>query len=95
MQSRTSWLLIVVALSVSSPGCGLMQSAKQMTSESMKSLKPRPTDYRDTTGEMDDEWTSVGRTASNVRGIEKDNDPVRKMILSPKALSIERNLGIE
>lgn len=95
MSYRAGWLTVIVALCVCLPGCGLMRSTKEVTRESMKSLKPRPTDYRDTTGETEDEWTSVGRTASSVRGTEKDNDPVRKMILSPKALSIERNLGIE
>lgn len=95
MALRASWLTVVLALSVCVPGCGLMRSAKQASAESMKSMKPRPTDYRDTTGESEDEWTSVGRTASSVRGIEKDNDPIRKLILSPKAMSIERNLGIE
>lgn len=95
MSCRASWLTVIVVLSLFAPGCGLMKSTKQVTAESMKSMKLRPTDYRDTTGESEDEWTSVGRTASSVRGIEKDNDPVRKLILSPKALSIERNLGIE
>jgi hypothetical protein len=86
-------VLLLVVLGVS--GCGLMQSAQSVTRQSMKSLKPRPTDYRDTTSETDDEWTNVGRTANTVRGVEKDDDPLRKMLLSPKALSIERNLGIE
>ena len=72
-----------------------MQSAKSVTRESMKSMKMRPNDYRDTTNESEDEWTSVGRTASTVRGTEKDEDPLRKWMLSPKAMSIERNLGIE
>lgn len=95
MSCRASWRTVIVVLSLCLPGCGLMKSAQQVTSESMKSLKPRPTDYRDTTSESEDEWTSVGRTASSVRGIEKDSDPARKWLLSPKALSIERNLGIE
>ncbi len=84
-------LMIVLCL----PGCGLMQSTRSMTRESMKSMKPRPNDYRDTTQETEDEWTNVGRTASTVRGTEKDDDPLRKWMLSPKAMSIERNLGIE
>lgn len=95
MSRRASCLTIIVVLSLCVPGCGLMKSTKQITAESMKSLKPRPTDYRDTTSESEDEWTSVGRTASSIRGIEKDNDPARKWLLSPKAISIERNLGIE
>ena len=77
------------------PGCGLMQSAKSVTRESMKSMKMRPSDYRNPTEEKEDDWTDVGRTASTVRGIEKDEDPLRKWMLSPKAMSIERSLGIE
>jgi hypothetical protein len=72
-----------------------MQSARKVTRESMKPMKMRPNDYRDTTQEVEDEWTSVGRTASTVRGVEKDDDPFRKILMTPKAMSIERNLGIE
>lgn len=95
MSSRIDWLKVLVALSLFLPGCGLMRSAKEVTRESMKPMKMRPNDYRDTTKDAEDEWTSVGRTASTVRGTEKDSDPLRKMLLSPKAMSIERNLGIE
>lgn len=72
-----------------------MQTAKSVTRESMKTVKLRPNDYRDTTKESQDEWTDVGRTASTVRAVQKDDDPFRKLMLSPKAISIERNLGIE
>ena len=95
MLCRTSCLCVVLAVGVCVPGCGLMQTAKNVTRESMKPMKMRPNDYRDTTQEVEDEWTSVGRTASTVRAVEKDDDPFRKMIMSPKAMSIERNLGIE
>ncbi len=95
MTYRAGWLCALIIGGFCLPGCGLMQSAKSVARESMKPLKLRPNDYRDTTNESEDEWTSVGRTASTVRGMEKDNDPFRKLIASPKALSIERNLGIE
>ena len=72
-----------------------MQTTKSVTRESLKPLKLRPTDYRDTTNETGDEWSSVGRAANTVRVVEKDNDPLRKLFLSPKAQSIERNFGIE
>ena len=94
MSKRTGWLYgLIVVLCV--PGCGVMQSARNVSRESMKSVKVSPNGYRDTTQEVEDEWTSVGRTASTVRGVEKDDDPLRKLMLSPKAISIERNLGIE
>ena len=95
MLNRTGWLCVVLAVGVCGPGCGVMQTAKQVTRESMKPMKMRPNDYRDTTQEVEDEWTSVGRTASTVRAVEKDDDPFRKMLMSPKAMNIERNLGIE
>ncbi|MBM3971035.1 MAG: hypothetical protein FJ302_14430 [Planctomycetes bacterium] len=95
MRSRTRWICVLIIGGFCLPGCGLMQSAKSVTRESLKYLKPRPNDYRDTTNESEDEWTSVGRTASTMRKSEKDNDPLHKRIASPKALSIERNLGIE
>ncbi len=95
MSRRASLLCVLLAVAVCLPGCGLMQSARMMTRESMKSMKMRPNGYRDTTEEVEDEWTSVGRTANTVRGIEKDDDPLRKIMLSSKAMSIERNLGIE
>ena len=94
MSKRTGWLYgLIVVLCV--PGCGVMQSARNVSRESMKSVKVSPNGYRDTTQEVEDEWTSVGRTASTVRGVEKDDDPLRKLMLSPKAISIERNLGIQ
>ena len=93
MSYRAVWLC--VALSVCLPGCGLMQTAKNVTRESMKPMKLRSSDYRNPTDETQDEWTSVGHTANAIRGIEKDNDPLRKYMLSPKARSIERNFGIE
>lgn len=95
MSCRAGWLTVIVALSVCLPGCGLMQTAKSVTRESMKPLKLRPNDRRDTTNDEEDEWTSVGTTANTIRGVEKDNDPLRKWMLSPKARSIERNFGIE
>ena len=96
MSCRTSWLCIIVALSLCVPGCGLMQSTRNLTRESMKSMKMRPNDYRDPTVEVEDEWKSVSRTASTVRGVEKESDQwLRKKMLSPKAISIERSLGIE
>ena len=95
MSCRVGWLTVIVALSVCLPGCGLMQTSKSVARESMKPLKLRPNDRRDTTNDTEDEWSSVGRTANTVRVVEKDSDPLRKYLLSPKARSIERNFGIE
>ena len=95
MFNRAGWLCGILAVCLCVSGCGLMNAAKDITRESLKPMKMRPNDYRDTTSETEDEWTSVGRTANTVRGVEKDEDPFRKYMLSPKARSIERNFGIE
>ena len=63
--------LCAVMIGLCLPGCGLMQSAKSVSRESMKSMKMRPSDYRNPTEEKEDEWTDVGRTASAVRASRK------------------------
>ena len=95
MSYRVGLLIGLIVCGLCLPGCGLMQTTKSITRESMKPLKLRPNDRRDTTNDTEDEWSSVGRTANTVRVVEKDSDPLRKYLLSPKARSIERNFGIE
>lgn len=87
--------VIVTALLTNLAGCGLMQSAQTMTRESMSMMKPKPHDYRDSTDESRDEWTEFGESARAMRPAEKDNDPLRNWLSTPKARSIERNLGVE
>ena len=96
MSRRVGWICGILMLGLCLPGCGLMGSAKSVTQDSVKSVKVRPGGYRDMTNEVEDEWTSVGRTASTMRGVEKEDDQwLRNLMFSPKAISIERNLGIE
>jgi hypothetical protein len=90
-----SKLLTLFALTLFVPGCGLVRAGKDMTAATVKLMTPRPNDYRDSTGEIDKEWASVGNTANSIRGLEQDNDPLRNLLTTPKARSIERNLGIE
>ncbi len=95
MLSRTCRLLVAVALLFGLNGCAVVEATKTVTHESMKSLKPRSGGPRDGTENTDDEWADLGESARATRPKEKDDDPFRKWILSPKAMSIERNLGIE
>lgn len=60
------------------------------------SFKPNTGDYDDDTDEGDDAWIQqAGIEARGDRPLEKSTDPIRDMIMSPKARSIERNLGFE
>ena len=88
-------LIVVAWLGVFATGCGLVQTTKEASRESLKMFRPKPNDYRDTTSEADDEWSEMGGSARAMRPTEKTNDPLRKILLSPKAQSIERNFGVE
>ncbi len=89
-----SWIVALMLCGLFS-GCGLMQSAKQATADSMKMMRPRGNDYRNTSDESSDEWTSMGGASRSLRAGQSENDPLRKFLLSPKAQSIEHNLGVD
>ncbi len=95
MLSRACRLFVAVVLLFGLIGCAVVESTKTVTRESMKSLKPRSGGYRDGTETTDDEWADLGESARAARSKETSDDPLRKWMLSPKAISIERNLGIE
>ncbi len=88
-------LIAVAWLGVFVTGCGLVQTTKEVSHESMKMFRPKPNDYRDPTSETEDVFSELGKSAQSMRPAEKSNDPLRKILLSPKAQSIERNLGVE
>ena len=93
--SRRLCCVIALVVATAVPGCGLMQSAQKITRESMKSLRPNANDYRDPTQEVDSEWTSVGDATRSERPLERDPDPLRNVLMTPKARSIERSLGVD
>lgn len=57
-------------------------------------MKPDSGGYDDGTDEVDGWVSEAGVEARGDRPIEVDNDPFRAL-MSPKAKSIERNLGIQ
>jgi hypothetical protein len=61
-----------------------------MTRETLRTMRPRTTDYRDPSDDPGDEWSSVGVEARGDMPMDKGGDP----LYSPKARSIERNLGV-
>lgn len=88
-------LALTTALSLTC-GCTLMQKSQEFTHESMRAFKPRTSDYRDFTDETDDQWAIAGKEGRADVPPEKDPDPwFKKWFMSPKARSIERNLGYE
>lgn len=95
MRTRLTLALLFLAFGISN-GCALMEPTRELSQTTMKSMTPRTGGYRDTTDEETDEWDFVGKEARGSSAMEQDPDPWwQQWIMSDKARSIERNLGIE
>ena len=88
-------LAVAGVLSVAGSGCALVQPAQTFTRSSWRAFRPKPNDYRDVTDESEDQWAFVGEEARGTRPVEHDPDPFKKFLMSEKARSIERNLGVD
>ncbi|MCX7422741.1 MAG: hypothetical protein NT013_24825 [Planctomycetia bacterium] len=97
MSRRACVGILFALLCIGLPGCGLMQSARKMSSDSLKMFKPNPNGYgsNDSSNPASTEWSGVGNVARNIRPKESDSDPLRYIMLDPKSIEIERSLGIE
>ena len=88
------WLPAVCVLFLS--GCQLMDAGRKMTSYTKNTFSPSHNDYRDTSQDADDDWGFVGQEARGDRPRERDPDPWwQQFVMSPRARSIEKNLGID
>jgi hypothetical protein len=83
-------LILILLLSVSTTGCTLTNAVK----ETFAMFRPSSDDGWDPTENPDPQWDSVGIEARGGQALEYENDPSRKWLMSNKARSIERNLGI-
>ena len=77
-------------------GC---QSMSDSTRTSMRhftrQFTPSPHDYRDATGESEDQWQDFTREARAAHVAEKDPDPwYRRWFMSEKARQTESHLGV-
>ncbi len=95
MKSRAVGVVIVAAMLVGQSGCAMIGSTRNVASTMWHSFKPNPTDYRDSTDEINDQWSSVGREGRGDRPLEQESDPLKAWLMSSKARNIERNLGVE
>ena len=92
-----AFFFVVGGLCVLQSGCLLMEPVQEMGRQTRRMFTFRPGDYRDMTDEETEDWTNnVGREARANQRFEQDPDPWwGKWIMSAKARSIERNVGIE
>jgi hypothetical protein len=87
--------LILVFSVVAVPGCMIVDEVQEITRQSLKTLKPRASGYRNWNEEEGDGWEFVGKEGRGHQAMQQENDALIKKMQSAKARSIERNLGIE
>lgn len=90
-------LLLLVWVTVSSTGCALTEPLKPVGRYAKDLFTFRGTDYSHPAYEKDPYWVSdVGSEARSDQVREEDPDQwYKKYLMSPKARSIERNLGVD
>ncbi|MFK7817376.1 MAG: hypothetical protein AB8G99_01550 [Planctomycetaceae bacterium] len=92
---RTTYLRLLFAFCVcSSIGC---QTQELLSHRMFDSFRPNPHDYRDAGDDPGSEWDFVGTEgrAEQESEFEADDQWFKKYLMSPRARSIERNLGFE
>lgn len=92
-------VLFLVVVTFGFSGCAVMQPLRPVARYAKNLLTFRGTDYSNPADEEDQAWVrSAGDEAHEFRGggpMEYDPDPwYQKYIMSEKARSIERNVGI-
>ena len=90
--------IFVVVIATALSGCRVMDAGNEFIHGTWQLFRPKPTDFRDGTSEEadSDEWSIVGELGRGDQERERDPDPWwQNHVMSPKARSIERNLGID
>jgi len=88
-------LIIVAGLLLTSTGCQTMAPTSPLR-QTLEMFRPASQDYEDGTDEDGSEWHFVGDEGRAGQVRERDPDPwFKENLMSPKARSIEHNLGID
>lgn len=83
-------------LTVFSSGCSMIEHPKSAMRRMTRMMTPNPTDFDEQSDEDTGEWDFVGDEGRGDQTRERDPDPwFKKYLMSEKANSIERNLGID
>lgn len=95
MQSRIPVVVLLSASLCAGAGCVMVDVMKDATVQTWRAFRPKPTDW-DPGDDPEKEWDFVGDEARPFLGHERDPDRwYKNYVMSPKANSIERNLGID
>jgi hypothetical protein len=93
MPSYITRMLLFVALLFTASGC----NSSLMNHSAFDSIRPNPNDYREASDDPGSEWDFVGDEGrADQQAVVEDGDQwFKKYLMSPRARSIERNLGFE
>lgn len=95
IRSRTILLTACMA-GLSLAGCSIVESPRSAMRRMTRTFTPRAVDADDDSEKDDGQWDFVGDEGRAEYDRERDPDPwYGKYIISDKARSIERNLGID
>jgi hypothetical protein len=96
MSLKVRLLLLLAVLVTTTMGCHLVENPKSATRRMTRMFTPNPTDWDSKSAEDAGQWDFVGDEGRAEQVREKDPDPwFKKYLMSEKANSIERNLGID
>lgn len=83
-------------LILSLTGCAMVEHPGTAMRRMKRMFTPNPTDWDSEASEDSGEWDFVGEEGRGDRQRERDPDPwFKRYLMSEKANSIERNLGID
>lgn len=89
-------LMGLCLLIVFSSGCAMIEHPSSAMRRMTRMFTPNPNDFNDDSDEDTGEWDFVGDEGRGDQTRERDPDPwFKKYLMSEKANSIERNLGID
>jgi hypothetical protein len=88
--------IIVAGLILTSTGCQTLTSPKAAWLQTVSMFRPDTRDYDNGIEDDGSEWEFVGDEGRAGQARERDPDPwFKQNLMSPKARSIEHNLGID
>lgn len=93
MRSPLTRMALVAVFVVTTSGCQTALFSHRI----FDPVRPNPNDYREASDDPGSEWDFVGDEgrADQTPVVERDDWWFKKYLMSPRAQSIERNLGFE
>ena len=89
-------LMVASLLFAATSGCSMVEHPSVAMRRMTRMFTPNPNDFDTELEDHKDDWSSVGEEGRADQTRERDPDPwFKKYLMSEKANSVERNLGID